>query len=221
MRVAIVDESAARASVIHEGLAGLEDCEVSVITERRGLVARIAALEPDIVLMDLGNPSRDVLEEYFAVSRVLARPNLLCRSGKEAEFVAGGEFPIKIFNYRQQDVVWKRYGIVLKIKPKADASGRISLGLETEVSTIDPAHTVDGIPGMLTNRVASYFDLTRPRTIVLSGLLKNEDSVHNAGVPGLSGLPILGPLFGSKEWKENRTELVIFVRPSIVSEEEP
>lgn len=74
MRVAIVDESAARASVIHEGLAGLEDCEVSVITERRGLVARIAALEPDIVLMDLGNPSRDVLEEYFAVSRVLARP---------------------------------------------------------------------------------------------------------------------------------------------------
>ncbi|GHC90064.1 ANTAR domain-containing response regulator [Novosphingobium pokkalii] len=74
MRVAIVDESAARASVIHEGLAGLEDCEVSVITERRGLVARIAALKPDIVLMDLGNPSRDVLEEYFAVSRVLARP---------------------------------------------------------------------------------------------------------------------------------------------------
>lgn len=74
MRVAIVDESAARASVIHEGLAGLEDCEVSVITERRGLVARIAELAPDIVLMDLGNPSRDVLEEYFAVSRVLDRP---------------------------------------------------------------------------------------------------------------------------------------------------
>lgn len=74
MRVAIVDESAARASVIHEGLAGLEDCDVSVITERRGLVARIAELAPDIVLMDLGNPSRDVLEEYFAVSRVLDRP---------------------------------------------------------------------------------------------------------------------------------------------------
>jgi two-component system, response regulator / RNA-binding antiterminator len=74
MRVAIVDESAMRASVIHDGLAALDDCTIFVITERRGLVARIAEIDPDIVLMDLGNPSRDVLEEYFAVSRALARP---------------------------------------------------------------------------------------------------------------------------------------------------
>ncbi|MCW1427560.1 ANTAR domain-containing response regulator [Novosphingobium sp. JCM 18896] len=74
MRIAIVDESAARASVIQEGLASLDDCEIFVVTERRGLVARIGEIAPDIVLMDLGNPSRDVLEEYFAVSRALARP---------------------------------------------------------------------------------------------------------------------------------------------------
>ena len=74
MRIAIVDESASRAAVIGEGLASLDDCELFVVTERRGLVARIAEIDPDIVLMDLGNPSRDVLEEYFAVSRALARP---------------------------------------------------------------------------------------------------------------------------------------------------
>jgi response regulator NasT len=74
MRIAIVDESAARASVIQEGLASLDDCEIFVVTERRGLVARIGEIAPDIVLMDLGNPSRDVLEEYFAVSRVLDKP---------------------------------------------------------------------------------------------------------------------------------------------------
>ena len=74
MRVAIVDESAVRASVIREGLAALDDCEIFVVTERRGLVACMAQIDPDIVLMDLGNPSRDVLEEYFAVSRVLDRP---------------------------------------------------------------------------------------------------------------------------------------------------
>ena len=74
MRIAIVDESASRAAVIGEGLAALDDCELFVVTERRGLVARIAGIDPDIVLMDLGNPSRDVLEEYFAVSRALARP---------------------------------------------------------------------------------------------------------------------------------------------------
>ena len=74
MRIAIVDESAARASIIQEGLAALDDCELFVVTERRGLLARMAQIDPDIVLMDLGNPSRDVLEEYFAVSRALARP---------------------------------------------------------------------------------------------------------------------------------------------------
>jgi two-component system, response regulator / RNA-binding antiterminator len=74
MRIAVVDESAARASVIEEGLASLPGCEIFVLTERKGLVARLGEIDPDIVLMDLGNPSRDVLEEYFAVSRALARP---------------------------------------------------------------------------------------------------------------------------------------------------
>jgi two-component system, response regulator / RNA-binding antiterminator len=74
MRIAIVDESASRAAVIREGLAELDGCEIFVITEREGLVARIGEIAPDIVLIDLGNPSRDVLEEYFAVSRALARP---------------------------------------------------------------------------------------------------------------------------------------------------
>lgn len=74
MRIAIVDESASRASIIEEGLAQLPDSRIFVVTERRGLVARIEEIAPDIVLIDLGNPSRDMLEEYFAVSRALARP---------------------------------------------------------------------------------------------------------------------------------------------------
>lgn len=74
MRIAIIDESAARASIIQEGLATMDDCEIFIVTERRGLLARIGEINPDIVLMDLGNPSRDMLEEYFAVSRALARP---------------------------------------------------------------------------------------------------------------------------------------------------
>jgi len=74
MKIAIVDESAARASIIEEGLAALDDREVFILTDRKGLLARIQEIAPDIVLIDLGNPSRDVLEEYFAVSRALARP---------------------------------------------------------------------------------------------------------------------------------------------------
>ncbi|MEN0058728.1 MAG: pilus assembly protein [Bdellovibrio sp.] len=152
--------------------------------------------------------------------RILASPNILCRSGQEAEFLAGGEFPIKIMNYKTQDVVWKRYGISLRVKPRADASGRISLTLETEVATIDDSKKVDDIPGLLTHRVSSHFDLTRPRTIALSGLLKSEDGKSSEGFPILSRLPILGALFSSKDFRQNRSELIIFVRPSIMKEDE-
>lgn len=88
MRIAIIDESAARASVIQEGLAAIDDCELFVVTERRGLVARIEEIGPDIVLMDLGNPSRDVLEEYFVVSRALARPIAMFVDESDDESIA-------------------------------------------------------------------------------------------------------------------------------------
>tara|TARA_E500000305_G_scaffold88478_1_gene75221 strand:- start:45 stop:647 length:603 start_codon:yes stop_codon:yes gene_type:complete len=74
MRIVIVDENAGRASIIEEGLSQLPGGEVFVLTERRALMQSIQEIEPDIVLIDLGNPSRDVLEEYFTVSRALARP---------------------------------------------------------------------------------------------------------------------------------------------------
>lgn len=74
MRIAIVDESPARAAVIREGLEASGLGDIAVLTERKGLVGRIEAFAPDVILMDLGNPQRDELEELFAVSRALARP---------------------------------------------------------------------------------------------------------------------------------------------------
>ncbi|MFZ5743673.1 MAG: ANTAR domain-containing response regulator [Pseudomonadota bacterium] len=88
MRIAIVDESAGRAAVICEGLAVLDDCELFVVSERSGLVARIEEIKPDIVLMDLGNPSRDMLEEYFSVSRALARPIAMFVDSSDEESIA-------------------------------------------------------------------------------------------------------------------------------------
>lgn len=158
------------------------------------------------------------LLEQQGVSRTLANPSLLCRSGKSAEFVAGGEIPIKIMNYKMQDIVWKRYGILLKMKPKADYQGRMSIELETEVSSLDAANKVDGIPGIFTNRIQSHFDLQTSRTIVLSGLIKSEESQSTEGLPGLSRLPILGKLFGSEDFRNNKTELLIFVTPEVVND---
>jgi pilus assembly protein CpaC len=154
--------------------------------------------------------------EKTGSGKVLASPNILCRSGKEAEFLAGGEFPIKIINSKMQDIVWKRYGILLRVKPLADFSGRMSISLETEISSIDPDRTVDGIPGTFMNRLQSHFDLTSPQTIALSGLIKNESSEARGGIPGLARIPILGALFSSTDYRKNQSELVIFVRPEII-----
>jgi len=150
--------------------------------------------------------------------RVLASPNLLARSGAEAEFLAGGEFPIRVSGHRRQDVVWKRYGVLLKIKPIADFAGRMSIGITTEISTIDASRTVDGIPGLLSHRIESHFDLKESRTIALSGLIRQDSGKSQSGLPGLGRLPILGPLFSSRDFIDERTELVVFVTPEVINE---
>lgn len=74
MRIAIIDESKARAAVIEEGLRSSGEHEIFLITERLGLARRIEETKPDVILIDLGNPSRDMLEEYFTFSKAVARP---------------------------------------------------------------------------------------------------------------------------------------------------
>ncbi len=74
MRIAVVDGSPARAAVIREGLEASGLTDVILLSERVGLVSRIEEFAPDVILIDLGNPQRDELEELFAVSRALARP---------------------------------------------------------------------------------------------------------------------------------------------------
>jgi two-component system, response regulator / RNA-binding antiterminator len=74
MRIAIVDESAARAAVIEEGLRDSGLTDVTLFIERAELVRRLEALAPDVILIDLANPQRDELEELFAVSRAISRP---------------------------------------------------------------------------------------------------------------------------------------------------
>ena len=150
--------------------------------------------------------------------KILASPTLLCRSGKEAEFLAGGEFPIKLSSLATAGVTWKKYGVLLKIKPIADRQGRMSIAIETEVSSLKDNGNVEGLPTVLTNRMQTHFDLSQSKTIALSGLIKSENHKDSSGIPGLRDLPILGPLLSSREFSEDRTELLIFVTPDVPSE---
>jgi len=154
-------------------------------------------------------------EESSGNSKTLASPTLICRNGKEAEFFAGGEIPIVLTRHKTREVVWKKYGVSLKIKPVVDALGQMSIAIETEVSTPDESKAVDGVPGISANRVSSHFDLVKSRTIVLSGLIHNGIGEAATGLPYLTAIPVIGKLFSSQGFRENETEMMIFVTPEI------
>jgi len=156
-----------------------------------------------------------------ANGKILASPKLVCRSGETAKFLAGGELPLKVSGWKMADVVWKQYGILLQITPQADERGGISTKIMTEISLIDDGHKIDGIPGFLTNRVETHFDLRGSKTVALSGLVRTETGKSSDGLAGLSEIPILGELFKSRDFRESRTELVIFVTPQVLSPENP
>lgn len=74
LKIAVVDESAVRAAIIEEGLREAGFTQVTRIEEMTSLLARIYAIDPDVIIIDLENPSRDVLEQMFQVSRIVKRP---------------------------------------------------------------------------------------------------------------------------------------------------
>lgn len=153
--------------------------------------------------------------EDDGLGHILASPTLLARSGGEAEFLAGGEIPFRMSNGKRFEVMWKRHGIYLQMKPLADLTGRMKLSLTTEVTML-AGESVDGIPGLKTNRISSQFDLEGSQTIVLSGLVRNDWFKGHSGIPGLKEIPILGHLFKSRSFIESQSELVIFVTPQVL-----
>lgn len=158
--------------------------------------------------------------ESSGTARTLAQPQILARSGKEAHFFAGGEFPIRVISARQRDVIWKKYGIQLNFKPQVDGQGRLSLLIDSEVSSLDFSKMVDGIPVVTSHSIKSQFDLEKPQLIALSGLIRNEEGHFSEGISGLKNLPLLGSLFSSQDFIDSRTELVVFVQPEILKGEQ-
>jgi len=148
--------------------------------------------------------------------QILAKPQLLSRSGEKAEFHAGGEIPVRITGWGNQNVTWKKYGIILLFQPIADHLGNMRLSVDVEVSIPNLSQTVGQLPIFETNRVNSHFDLRGKKTVMLSGLVRKNKSNFRQGLPFLSQIPILGQLFGSKRYQSRKTELVIFVTPEVV-----
>lgn len=154
------------------------------------------------------------LLEQNGHARVLAEPKLVALSGEQAEFLVGGEFPIpQVVGQGLQDVTFREYGIALSMSPRDLGKQGIATAIKAEISTIDPATSVNGVPGMLTRRVSSSITAASGELIVLSGLLSQEQSKQAELFPYLNTLPILGNLFSSKQFRTAETELLVIVSP--------
>src|SRR3989338_7606199 len=154
--------------------------------------------------------------------KILSKPKLVCLSGKEAEFVAGGQFPITntttTTTSTSTNVQFKYFGITLKIKPVVKDEDNIQISISNEITEIDSSVTVSGsTPAFSTRNTKTELYLKSGNSLVISGLIKNQETDTVEKFPGMADIPILGILFRSKNFQQKQTELVILITPEIVS----
>jgi pilus assembly protein CpaC len=168
----------------------------------------------------------DALDQEGLVT-LLAEPNLTAMSGETASFLAGGEFPIPVPQGINNTITieFKPFGVSLDFTPTVLADNRISLKVRPEVSEIDTTNsiTTSGItvPALTVRRVDTTVELSSGQSFAIGGLLQSNTSDVLSALPGLGTLPVLGKLFSSKNYLNNKSELVVIVTPYIVQPADP
>jgi pilus assembly protein CpaC len=162
--------------------------------------------------------------------QILAEPNLMTESGKEASFLAGGEFPYPLVTSVGSgsptiSVQFKEFGIRLSFTPILTADGTIHLKVKPEVSTLDFSNgvVISGftLPALSTRRVESEMSLADGQTFAIAGLVDNRVTEILSKVPGIGDIPVLGKLFQSKSFSKSKNELLVIVTPHIVHPSSP
>ena len=164
-----------------------------------------------------------------SVLQILAEPNLVTTNGKEASFLAGGEFPVPVLqgggNAGAVTVQFREFGIRLNFLPVATANGTIKMHIKQELSTIDLNNAVvlSGftIPALATRRAETDVELGEGQSFAIAGLIDERAQESFNRLPGLSNIPILGVLFKSRERRKSKTELVVIVTPETITPYNP
>jgi pilus assembly protein CpaC len=157
---------------------------------------------------------------------ILAEPNLLTESGKEASFVSGGEFPFPVVQGGGAGTVptvtiqFREFGVRLYFTPVLTPEGNIHLKVRPEVSSLDYSNalTFSGytIPALSTQRVEAEMELKDGQSFAIAGLVDNRVTQIADKIPGLGDIPILGKFFQSRSLQKSRNELMVLVTPRIV-----
>ncbi len=164
--------------------------------------------------------------ESQEVVQVLAEPNLLATNGKEASFLAGGEFPYPVVQGTSSGapavtISYQEYGIRLNFIPTITPRGTIRLQVAPEVSSLDYTNevTISGftVPGIDDRKVNTEVELGDGQSFVIGGLLDNTVTQTFDKIPFLGDIPILGKFFQSIQKTKTNTELIVIVTPEIVA----
>ena len=155
----------------------------------------------------------------------LAEPNLIASNGKEASFLAGGEYPYPVIQpgggtSNAVTITFKEFGIRLSFTPTVLGGDMIDLKVRPEVSALDfsNAITLEGfrVPALSTRRTETEVELQDGQTFAIAGLLNNTVTDTMRKIPGIGDVPILGWLFKSKAMQKQQTELVVMITPQII-----
>jgi pilus assembly protein CpaC len=182
----------------------------------------IAAFYPGL---NIGATIQALKTNYGA--QVLAEPNLLASNGKQASFLAGGEYPYPMVQGGSGGagsaitIMFKEYGVRLNFIPTITPRGTIRLQVAPEVSALDFANAVEisgfQVPAITTRKVKTEVELADGQSFVIGGLLDNTESETFSKIPFLGDIPILGKFFQSMQKTKANTELIVIVTPEIVA----
>lgn len=165
--------------------------------------------------------------ETKGVVEVLAEPNLLTANGKQASFLAGGEYPYPVVqggsggSGSSVSIMFKEYGVRLNFIPTITPRGTIRLQVAPEVSSLDFTNAVEvsgfNVPAIATRKVKTEVELSDGQSFVIGGLLDNRETETFEKIPFLGDIPVLGKFFQSISKNKTNTELIVIVTPEIVA----
>ncbi len=159
---------------------------------------------------------------------ILSTPSVLASDNKEASIDIATEIPVASAqiqydndntNKTQTDIQYRNTGIILNVTPHINEFGLVSMDISQEVSEeSSPVKVGDSLyPSFFKRSVSTTLTVNNNQTIVIGGLIRETRDNSHTGVPFLVDLPIIGWLFGTSNKAEEKSELIILIKPSVVT----